>query len=372
MYFYARLFGVSCYCISLLIFFGIIYSNKYKSLSKILNKYKLILCIMAFAFVPATTADLFRIFNQMAELSKQNINEIFGIMQKATTPISILYYYLIGKTGIKELLPTITTFLVCTNVFYIIKDYSLKNNINCKIIAISLAFVMSTGFFMELISNIRDILAFSILARCFYDEFYNKRKIYKNVIFYILAFLIHASAIALICLRVLYYLLFENQKKIISKIILIGIVTCMVIYFKFYFLKAYNKFLMFSQNEIYFWIWEFIKTIFENIACLLILMKQKKYNRQNPDCKNKSYTFNFMIWIFAMLNITEYSMFLRFSYFNVFMIIPTLLETMKQYTKNKEILKIKYGYNTEIIIFCIILLTISCTRGDLSSLKFFN
>lgn len=361
MYFYERMIGVTIYCLSLIIFTLIISKKKYKSLKRVLFQYTLLLAIMGFLFVPSKGNDLYRINIALEAYSKYNIETVRQNLLNSMTPVATILYYGIAKTGCYSLLPALVTVFVFNNIFYIINDYSRKNDIDTRAIAITFLFVMSTGFFIEVISGIRTMLAFSILARCFYDEFYNDRSINKNWIKYIVASLIHSSSIGIIILRLIYWLFYNKNTKLIYKMMVIVIVPVIYILMNKYVLNALEMFSKYMDDGGYFWIWEFVKIIFLIFVSLIIIYKNRILNI------NKYYKFNYIIILFTIIFYKEFNIFLRFNYFNVFMLIPLLMNVSNAVYQNR--LKSK---NDWIIISSLILLIISCSRGNLSSLKFFE
>lgn len=364
MFLLSRLIGISCYCLILLIMCFLI-SNSNIKIKKILKIYVVILTIMAFFFKPASSADLSRLIRESQFLANFNLTELLNYIKNTSTPLSNLYLYIFGKIGIYGLLPAVSTFIVFSNLFYVVDDYSSKKKFSNKTIAVIVLFLMSTGFYMETISNIRDMVAYSILIRCFYNEFYNGKSISKNLVYYIISILFHASSLLFVTLRFIYLIMSSNSVKVVKKVIYIVIIILFSLLFKDYIEKAFLKFLYYSDenNNTYFYIWEYIKTWIEFFMCSIIIL-QCKLNKINY---NKIYIYNVYIMLFSLLIMKEYNMFLRFNYFNVFMIMPIAME-------NIEINNIYYkksDFSKIIIVISLVMLLLSCSRGDLSSLKFF-
>ena len=354
MYLIERIIGQLCYCLCLIIIFIKIYNGNYKSLKKVLRTYIILLAIMAFLFVPPQGADLYG--------SKDIIYLFKNSILNSPTPIAILYYYLFGKIGINGLLPCITSIIVYSNLFYIIYDYSKNNNIDKKAIATSIFFIMSCGFFMEVISGIRTMLAFSILARCFYNEMYNNKKFIGNIMYYIISIFIHSSAVGILLIRFVYYFIYENKRKIITKFFYLIVIIIFYIIFKKYILMSLDKFESYTQEGGYFWIWELIKILIMNFSMIIMLLKEEN---------NKRIYLNLIIITFStiMIILGEFNTFLRFSYFSVFIIMPIALKYFSNfYSKQKES---NYEKINIMLLLSLIMLLLSCSRGNLSSLKFF-
>lgn len=354
MYILERLFALSIYVLILIIITNIIYKNKYKSLKKILLIYTLILSGMGFLFVPAKGNDLYRIYLALDSYSKMDFSTFLNNLDISSTPLATIYYYAIAQIGYYRLLPAITCFITFNNLFYIIIDYSKKKKIDSKAISFTVLFIMATGFYFDVISGIRTFFAFSILARCFYDEMYNNKKMYYNSIFYIIACLIHASAFGILLLRFIF-LIFNNKEKMVYKIIPIIILIIAYIIAKEYFYSAIEKLDSYVNNSTYFWIWDFIKILII-VAISIFVIKNDQWNRNHG--------FYYLVITFMAIFIDEFSMFARFGYFSVMISIPMFMS----FFSNSTSLKNKQFVN----IITITILLISCARGNLTSLKFFE
>ena len=361
MYLYERIIGNTIYCLFLIIFTLYISKKKNKNLKLIFSLYTAILAIMGLLFKPAVGNDLYRINIALEAYSKYNIPDVIKSLSNSMTPVATLIYYGIAKTGYYSLLPALVTIIVFNNIFYIIKDYSSKNNVDPRATALTLFFVMSTGFFIEVISGIRTMLAFSILARCFYNELYNNRSIGTNILKYICTVLIHSSAIAIIILRLIYGLFYSTNIKLMYKISLLVILPIIYMILNKYILNSLSMFSKYLSADGYFWVWEFIKILYLIFISFVIIYINKQLNI------NKYYKFNGLIILFTIILINEFNIFLRFNYFNVFMMIPLVINAT-----NNAYKKQLYNKNKWLIISSLIMLVLSCTRGNLSSLKFFE
>jgi hypothetical protein len=69
---------------------------------------------------------------------------------------------------------------------------------------------MISGRFIGVISGIRNGLAFILLIKCFYEEYFEGKTILKNIIFYIMSILIHPSAIVIILYRFVFREVFNG------------------------------------------------------------------------------------------------------------------------------------------------------------------
>ena len=167
-----RLFGVGTYVLALGYFYNQIRCSKdFRKIEKYLNHYLIVLCTLAFFYVPGPSADLSR-WRAMAEPWEKA--DLMWFLENrvlvSTVPAGYLLVFLCQKTGINGILPMICAAGFFGNVFHMIKFESKRENVNSDSVAVTLLFVMSTGVFLEVISGVRCMLALSIVIRCAYDE----------------------------------------------------------------------------------------------------------------------------------------------------------------------------------------------------------
>ena len=377
MYLLERFLGVFTYTAVLLLVCFLIIKMPKKKIGKILLFYTIALSIIGFLYKPTSGADLSRIIPIMHSYAKLDFNGIIERFFNTSTPFAMIYYSVIGKLGIDSLLPAITTFLVYNNIFYVFRKYIKKNqDIDNKYVATTLFFIMSTGAFIEVISGIRMMLAFSILLRCVYNENYEGKSVIVNIPLYIVASLIHTSAIVLFIIRVLIYIILEKKKKkyrLIKKIILIfALLFLYLIIGNIYISKMFDKAEYYFNEGTYFYIWDFIKTYILLISIIITTFYYKKYIKTtyDYDIKSNNYTMNFSIiltFIAIIVSLQEFSTFYRFTYFNTMLNIPIILNCLKLDNN----LKRKNNYLKLIMLLSLVTLSIAITRGGLSSLKFF-
>lgn len=367
----ARIIGVSIYFLTLVIMCFLLIKSRKENVKKILFIYSILLSLMGFFFVPNIHNDLYRVYETMNEYSIIPFKSFFqNYVLKSSVPISLIYYWGIGQLKINGLLPFITSFIFYTNVFYIVEDYYKKNNISNKALGLSLLIIMCNSSFFETISGIRNMLAFSVILRCFYDEFYNNRSITKNIIWYVISTLIHPAAIIPIFLRFVFSLI---EKKSTSKLrILIPVFSIGVLLILYYFGTSFiQNAINMGENYIniveYSYIWEtiiscliIIALIFMKIRCKKILFVENKVGLSN------NINFSRIIELMLILFIFEHTIFFRYSNFNIFLNIPIIMVYCNELYKNKS-----KNYRL-VFLYFINILIITCIRGNLCSLKFWG
>ncbi len=369
MYLIERLLGVMLYAVTLLcVMYYICHTKK---IGKTLSVYALILAIMAFFYKPAETADLYRIYEAMDYFSHMPWEIFYKELLSTPTPAYLVYVRLIGKIGIKEFLPAITAFLYYTNVFYIIKRSAIKYKVSNKGTALVVLFLMSFGQFVQVISGIRSMLAFSIVARCMYEERIENKKVIFNIWKYIIAFLLHPVGVVACMIRLLYEVFYYKAKtyiQLIAKImVIIGIVTLGIKTGMPYIENMLKAASGYMSSDGYSYIWEYLLAI---IVLVLIIYSLYIFRKSLKKCKEIQLLvklIKLLIFVVCIL-IFEYSTFQRFTVFISMLFLPIytyiLSNAEENILKNEQYIKI-------MIYVPIMILVLACLRGNLSAYKFF-
>ena len=368
----ARIVGVSIYFLTLIIICFLLKKCKRKNVNKVLFIYSILLSLFGFFFVPNIHNDLYRIYESMNGYSIIPFKSFFSnYVLKSSVPISLLYYWVIGQFKINGLLPFITSFIFYTNVFYIIGDFYKKNEISNKALGLSLLIIMCNSSFFETISGIRNMLAFSIILRCFYNEFYNNKSIIKNIIYYVIAALIHPAAIIPIFFRLIFSLIEKKSSlklKVLIPILSVGILVLLYYFGNSFIQNAINMGENYINKVEYSYIWETILSCLIILALIFMKIRCKNFSfiekSRTGLLNNKKYSI--IIELMAIMFILEHSIFFRYGNFNLFLNIPIIMiycsELYNEKNKNYKL----------VFIYFLVILAITCIRGNLCSLKFWG
>lgn len=377
MFLIERLIGVSIYAFCILIFCTAI--KKIKGVNIHLNIYCIILAAMGFFYVPLSGSDLGRIQLAMHSYANLSFNELINLMSQTSSPLTSLYYYIIGNLGDDRLLPCISAFITYSFCFGIIKSLYKCKHVYKNYIAISLIFFMSRGLFMMTIANIKTMLCLSIIAFAIFKISFEKKSFIKYSVLLIIGALIHNVGMLATLLYFIFYAFMNkaNTNKIVKFIQITFIALLGIYYGKNYFLLAIEKggnYLEASRNFTgYFYIWEFILTLIVlivNLYCIILFFRIKKKN--NVITLDKS-LLNFvrLIMYFTVLDIAlifiEFNSGFRLSLLISIIDIPFIIEML-----NCNMFSSKIKKRLKLFILCcsFLMLFISCSRGDLCSLKF--
>lgn len=178
-----------------------------------------VFAFLAYWVKPRFEMDLTRYFEQVDNLRGVNW-EFFvqTILFEDFLFIKNLLFYAISRTESNNLLPTIVIWISYFIMIYILTDYAKKKNVSKVELLFALFFLLSVMPFISLVSNVRNILAFSLITLAVYREFIQQKKGLVTYILYISPLFIHISSLALIALKLLAQ---SHSKRILTKLFLI-------------------------------------------------------------------------------------------------------------------------------------------------------
>lgn len=365
MFLKQRIIGISIYFLFAVFFFLIMKRSNTKNVKTILFVYTIILSIMGYFYVPSESADLFRIIETMKIFSTYSLQRIIDFSFSTNIPIFYMLIYGIGKTGLYHLLPAIAAFFFYKNSFYLIQDYSKKTNAKALTNALTLFIFMCFGQFLQVVSGIRSLLAFSIVARCAYDEYFNGRKVFKNILLYVIAATLHPAALALtiIHLVVSTVLFSTNSKNKIYKILFILLLLLLgVKYGSSYIDEMFSSANTYLSHDSYSYSWEYLMAFLYLIIIFLSLFSTR--TKEKIISNYRKYMYTIIVGTCAFVYV--YSIFQRYTVFISIVSIPVLMKSINTAQENKDV-----KYISALFTLAILILVIACVRGNLSGLKFF-
>lgn len=363
MFITERLCGVFLYIVVLLFFCYMLFVEKRNHYFRILFAYCIVLAIMAYFFIPISDSDISRWAPIIDQWTRLPLNEMAKYsFQMSSTPLAYLYMYALGRLGGYKLVMAITALLTYGNVFYILGHYAASKKIPGIDVAITLFFYMAGGIFIDVISDVRYMIAFSFLALSIYRENFCKQKKIISFIFYLVAALFHLTAWAVILIRIIGLVLnraVSMRNRIIS--ILVIVIVTVIVYSRIsgYLLSAYNKLESYLTIQHYSYIWEFIISLLI-ICTLLIVLRKSSYHRY---IKREYLELYKLFLFFSIISIIEFNMFHRMTALDAIISMPVILEYLSH--SNTIIRK------RNLVIISLFVLLVACSRGHLCSYKFF-
>ena len=362
-----RMLGVVLYAIVMFLFYFLLKKAKeYKYVKKYLNYYLFILCVMAFFFIPPQTCDLFRWYDMSRNWQYYSFYEFCKVKAfTSASPVAYIFVYLCRLTGVNGVIPASCAFVFFGNVFFILKDLAKKHTAVPGNIATALLVIMSTGIFMDAMGGVRCFPALSILGRCFYEEVYNEKSMLKTLPWEIIACLIHSMSIVVLAIRFVF-LIFQKKNNTLGKLlnILIALFFCFfaIKYAHIYIGAALDKADSYiNSSNSYTYKWGYIISVIIALQIFIVLFSFKKIKTFNiwNMC-----VFNLILFVIELVFAYEYNIFHRTTLFSTIMLAPLISKA--------DVLEKQNNYlNVQLEALSIIMLLISCIRGDLSAYKFF-
>lgn len=347
-------------------------ANSYLEVKRCLNIYLLLLVVMALFFVPDESKDLTRILRNTEYWKDITFRQLVDLeLSKTSTPVGSIFIYLCRQTRLDGFLPACTALIFYWNVFYIIKKCYEKLNCSSDSIATALFMFMSSGCFLEVISDVRCFLAYSIVARFVFDEICLNKSILRSIVFYLLAIYIHLSVFPIIVIRLLAYIILESRRKSITRFlsVLSVVVASIVIAItsKGLIAEVFAKAKSYLYVTHYSYLWEYIIGAMFWIVILYIVVICKKNIRGITTDSSLIFLSNLslMLLIVEFAFNFEYNIFHRYILMSLLIAIP-LLSIFLSRPLEKPL-----HFKKNIIIFSTIILALVCMRGNLCGYKFF-
>lgn len=162
---------------------------------------------IAYSFYPNGEMDLVRYFNMIERMQNQSLINILANDHELLYARDALFYF-VGKTQDLHTLPFLVTTFVYYVAFYVSFDMfermELYKSKKAKQYQLELTFLsISLVWTLNVISNVRNILAFMMIAFACYREFCEKKRGVFNWVLYIIPIGLHVASIALLLLRLL-------------------------------------------------------------------------------------------------------------------------------------------------------------------------
>ena len=377
MFLVERAIGVGIYMFVLLIVCAII-SNTKISCKAALKFYLICLCVMALFYKPYITADLYKTYVIVDYFGSVDFMYFMeNLAFQGSTPAARILYWCVGKIGYNALLPIFSAFFSYSLIFYIIIKTQEIYSISKKNVAYLLFFLMSTSIYISAIGGIRMMIVLSAIAFCFFREVVEKKFNFLNIFLYIISVFMHSMAIVIIAIR-LFVTVFDGRKKRIMRILYVFFVAILCFAFLLNsgvfmtdFIDKVNDYLF---GDRYSDAWEYIMGVLIFIVLTVFAYNFAPYRRDNAFADIIPYNYTMIIcMIISLVFCFEFSIFYRFlGHAAVLFSIPMIMITLEE-TDNKPCRVFRMtNVRSVLLIFSVVIAIISCLRGSLSSLKFFE
>ncbi len=189
----------------------------------------LALSIMAFYMKPYETDDIGNYFNQVSMLRKGGFNTLRRCIQNGdnhwnSLPVCGFYFYLISRFPDNGMLPAVTIFLAYGSMFWVLWRASQRYEVNKWYLFVASFFILSTYWFYDICSGIRNGLTFTLFCLFAYVELVEKK--YKPACWlgYLAMCLMHSSGILMMMIRIALLLSGKKNSKFMSVLVFFAMI----------------------------------------------------------------------------------------------------------------------------------------------------
>lgn len=186
----------------------------------------LLFTVVAFSFQPNSGADLNREFAKLQSFRDLGwdfysllTSNIHGSNQSGTfqgLPVAALYYYIISKLPLKNFLPAISIFISYTLEFKMLTKIRKRFYLDKVDLFLLFLSVLCFRETYNMMSGIRNYLAFTIMGYFLYEDLVEKKSFIKCFIWYVIAALIHQIGWLVIGIRLICLIPSKKVKTVIA------------------------------------------------------------------------------------------------------------------------------------------------------------
>lgn len=189
----------------------------------------LALSIMAFFAVPKDTDDLYNYFRTLAKLRREGFKCLRRMIENGeehwdSLPVCGFYFYLISRFPDNGMLPAVTIFLAYGSMFWVLWRASQRYEVNKWYLFVASFFILSTYWFYDICSGIRNGLAFTLF--CFFAYIELAEKKFKPLCWlgYIAMCMMHSSGILMMMIRIALLLSGKKNSKFMSVLVFFAMI----------------------------------------------------------------------------------------------------------------------------------------------------
>ena len=189
----------------------------------------LALSIMAFFAVPKDTDDLYNYFRTLAKLRHGGFKCLRRMIENGeehwdSLPVCGVYFYLISLFPDNGMLPAVTIFLAYGSMFWVLWRASQRYEVNKWYLLVASFFILSTYWFYDICSGIRNGLTFTLFCFFAYVELVEKKWRPACWVGYVAMCLMHSSGILMMMIRIALLLSGKKNSKFMSVLVFFALI----------------------------------------------------------------------------------------------------------------------------------------------------
>lgn len=376
MYLLERLFGIAAYVYMLGMACVLIAFTKV-NIKTVLRLYIAGLCVMGFFYTPSVTGDLYRIYGVMDWYATMELGHFFEeLVITSTVPAARLLFWAVAKTGINRLLPVVSA-IICYGMIFSCLDKSRRLcNISRQNFAIALFVLMTTSIYISVVGGIRMMIAMALVVYCFFRETVEHKFGPRHVIFYLIAVLMHNMGVVMLVMRLITVVL-DGSKKLWLRLGIVAVAMAaaavVLMRYGFFVTALLDKVYAYLVEESHSDTWEYIIGLLLLAGVVLVYVKYRACGcpGKYPALKELNFCMH-LSTVLGVLFCFVFTIFYRFvGHLTPILAMPMLMGALQESEGQRSRGAAQIPFRVAVLLYGCIVLIISCTRGSLSSLKFF-
>lgn len=189
----------------------------------------LVLSVMAFYVVPKETDDLYNYFRTLESLRKGGFERLRRMIENGdenwnSLPVCGFYFYLISRFPDNGMLPAVTIFLAYGSMFWVLWRAAQRYEVSKWYLFLASFFILSTYWFYDICSGIRNGLTFTLFCFFAYIELVEKKYEPACWFGYLAMCFMHSSGILMMMIRIALLLSGKRNSKLMSVFVLFAMI----------------------------------------------------------------------------------------------------------------------------------------------------
>lgn len=374
MYLTERLIGTGLYCCCLLVVCLLIGRTKIR-LKGILDLYAVMLACMGFFYQPALTGDLTRIYEMMSGYRGLPFASFYEIYAAGSpVPAARVLYWLVAQTGVNRLLPVISCLLCYGVIFRVIRESAHHLSASRVNVALTLFFVMSGSVYTSVIGGIRMMMAMALIVHCFYRESVERTFRVSHLLLYALAVMLHSMALVLVGLCALALVLDRRQPQRVRLglgLLALAAGVCLLLWARPLLEDIYEKAWFYLADGGYSDVWEYLMGALLAVFYVVLAILECRDDGVCPEFGGCRLAMDLGIAV-SLVFCLRFSIFYRFiGHWVPLLGSPVLMDALQRATERGRVRRDRVTTQKLVLAWGMMLLLLGCSRGSLSSLKFF-
>lgn len=368
MFITARIVGILAYVMAGGLMYLFVRKVRPGQTKALLALYTVLLCVIAYCYVPDENSDLFRIDLYAKDFSRYSIRELIRTCVEyssplALTPAAVFYYAFLGNGSA---IACISCAIMFALIFFVLYDFGRQTHLSRGALALAVVCFMCLDVYMPMIATVRSYISCVLIAFCFYREFTRCRFPAWHIILYIIAATMHLMGVLLVLFRIVFFVFFEQDSlklKVLAAVAASIVLIVLLPLYERFLTSSINTLLGYLNNSTaYSYIWEQTISAIHLVLCFVVYRWYKKSGTGTYIITEKYKKLLGVTLLLYLISFIQFSMMQRFCFFCALVYLPALCSFFER-CRNKYTRRFY-------ILISLVLLVLTCSRGYLCSIKF--